>query len=90
MVGMTPAGTEISHSALYHVYRVHAYSIPTKMLRGFITSIMRATCLTHLIPLKLICQTISDDFFMIVVDWNTYSIFNAYINIIANLQRINV
>jgi hypothetical protein len=36
MVGMIPAGTEISHSALYHVYRVHSYSLPTKMLRGFI------------------------------------------------------
>jgi hypothetical protein len=61
MVGMTPAGTEISHSALYHVYRVHAYSLPTKMLRGLITFVMCATCLTHLIPLKLISLTISGE-----------------------------
>jgi hypothetical protein len=61
MVGVTPAGTEISHSALYHVYRVHAYSLPIKMLCGFITSVMCATCLTHLIPLKLISLTISGE-----------------------------
>ena len=58
---MIPAGTEISNSALYHAYRVHAYSLPTKILRGFITSVMRATCRTHLIPLKLISQTISGE-----------------------------
>jgi len=61
MVSITPAGAEISHYASYHVYRVHAYSLPTKLLRGFITSVMCATCLTNLIPLKLISLTISGE-----------------------------
>ena len=58
---MTQAGTEISQSALYHVFRVHDDNLPTKMLRGFITSVMCATCLTHLIQRKLISLTKSGE-----------------------------